>query len=94
MTASPLPTRPSKVWTTPDHDKLTDLVLEMAAERLSLEAEGVLLRQKVPTFMPERVRHAALTSQFDQETTCSLPKKETNDLCESRLLGLIAACLV
>ena len=34
MNASSLQTRPSKVWTMPDHDKFTDLVLEMAAERL------------------------------------------------------------
>jgi hypothetical protein len=34
----------------PDHDKLTDLVLEIAAERLSLEADAVLLGQKCPLF--------------------------------------------
>ena len=34
----------------PDHDQLTDLVLEMAAERLSLEADAVLLGQKCPLF--------------------------------------------
>ena len=34
----------------PDHDKLTDLVLEIAAERLSLEADAVPLGQKCPLF--------------------------------------------
>jgi hypothetical protein len=46
MTLSPLQTWPSKVRATPDLGKFTDLVLEMAAELLSLEADGILLGQK------------------------------------------------
>jgi hypothetical protein len=76
ITASALQTQPSKVWTTADHDKLTDLVLEMAAERLSLEYDGVPLEQRCPLLCPERASHARLGSQSDEETTYSRPKKE------------------
>jgi hypothetical protein len=86
MTASPLQTRLSKVWTTPDHDQLTDLVLEMAAERLSLEADGVPFGQKCQLLCRNEPAHAGWASQFDQETTYSRPKKEITGLRESRLL--------
>jgi hypothetical protein len=63
MTASPLQTRPSKVGTPPNHDKLTDPVLEMKPERLSRGADGVLLGQKCPLLCrngPATQRDAAL----------------------------------
>jgi hypothetical protein len=80
MTVSPLQTRPSKVWTTPDHEQFAVLVLEMAAQRLSLEADGVLLGQKCPIFMPERASHAAWAGQFNQGNYLQLPKKELTGL--------------
>ena len=59
MTASPLQTRPSKVGTPPNHDKLTDPVLEMRA-RASVAWGGWRPSwTEVPTFMPERASHAA-----------------------------------
>ena len=48
----------------------------------------------MPTFMLERASHGGWASQSYQETTYSRPKKEITGLRESRLLGLIAACLV
>jgi hypothetical protein len=50
MTASPLSDTAKQSVDDPDHDKLTDPVLEMAAERLSLEADAVVLGQKCPLF--------------------------------------------
>jgi hypothetical protein len=63
-------------------DKLTDLVLEMVAELLSLEADGVL-GQKCPLLC----RNEPATA-FYQKTTYSRQKKK---LLAFRLLGLIAA---
>ena len=83
MTASPLQTRPSKVVDDPDHDKLTDLVLEMAAERLSLEADAVLLGQKCPLFC----RNEPVTPVGPVKSMRKLPtatKREINGQIESR----------
>jgi hypothetical protein len=76
----------------PDHRKLTDLVLEMAAERLSLEADAVVLGQNCPLFCRNEPV-APLANQF--EGNCpQRPKKGINGPLESRLLGLIAASIV
>jgi hypothetical protein len=90
MTASPLQTRPSKVGTPPNHDKLTDRVLEMRARASVVWGGWRPSWTEVPTFMPERASHVGGASQFDQE----LSTTENNCLRESRLLGLIAASQV
>ena len=75
MTVSPLQTRPSKVWTTPDHEQFAVLVLEMAAQRPSLEADGVLLGQKCPIFMPEQPATPPGPVNSIRETSCSCQKR-------------------
>jgi hypothetical protein len=59
MTASPLQTRPSKVWTTPDHDNSTDLILEMAPSLCRLRLMASFLDRSAH-FYAERASHARL----------------------------------
>jgi hypothetical protein len=70
----------------PDHDKLTDLVLEMAAERLSRQLIASLFDRSV-RFMQEQASHLGWGQSIDQETIYSRPQKEITGLRESRLYG-------
>jgi hypothetical protein len=71
MTVSPL----KQSVDAPDREQFAVLVLEMAAERLSLEADGVLPGQKCPTFMPERASPADWPVNSIRETICSCQKR-------------------
>jgi hypothetical protein len=90
MTVSPL----KQSVDAPEHEQFAVLVFEMVAERLSLEADGVLPGQKCPTFMPKRASPADWASQFNQGKLPAAAKKGTYWPPVRAELGLIAACLV